>query len=127
IPEVPASPLVANAIVSEFEAFTRTIGETVITVIITSARLNVDERRRRGFWIFSDSVKTYFQQTPEPSESLFCTFTIAHMKSQLQLFLEYYDSGITGCWFFDAENRSPPSQACAGYDNGACHDCLDCR
>ena len=88
IPAVPASPLVVNARVPEVGALTRAMGETVITVIINSARLNVVERCRRGFWIFSDSVKIYFQRAPEPYEALFCTCTIAHMKSQLQPFLE---------------------------------------
>jgi len=60
-----------NAMVPEVGALTRAMGETVITIIINSARLNVVERYRRGFWIFSDSVKTYFQRTREPSEVLF--------------------------------------------------------
>ena len=71
IPAVPASPLVVNARVPEVGALTRDMGETVIAIIMNSARLNVIERCRRGFSIFSDSVKTYFQRAPEPSEVLF--------------------------------------------------------
>ena len=59
IPAVPASPLVVNARVPEVGALTRAIGETVIDIIMNSARLNVIERCRRGFPIFSDSVNGF--------------------------------------------------------------------
>ena len=103
IPPAPASPLVANAMVPEVGALTRTIGEIAITII--SARLAVIEKCRRGVAIFSVSVKLYFHRVPEASEALFCTCTIAHMESQPNHFFEYPHLRLI-MWFLDRENPS---------------------
>src|SRR2546428_12098993 len=95
--------------VPEVGALTRATGETVISIIINSARLNVIERCRRGFSIFFDSVKTCFQRASEPSEALFCTCTIAHTKSQPNHFFEYSHLGLI-TWFLNRENPSDFSE-----------------